>query len=172
MTPDTPPIAETPTAAPTVSAPAPTQHPTQDERIMAALSHVGILLPLTGLLLPVFIWLTQREKSPYVRFQAMQALVWHVVMIVYYFAAGACYACTAFSVFLYVPLIGSLPSNSDPSPLIVLPIFLPFLVVILLMLLGLVFLIFGLLAAILTLQGKDFRFPVIGARVEKFLAAK
>jgi len=139
---------------------------------MAALSHIGILLPLTGLLLPFFIWITQKDKSAYVRFQAMQALVWHLVMIVYYFAAGACYACTAFSVFLYVPLIGSLPANNDPSPLIVLPIFLPFLVVILLMLLGLVFLVVGIIAAILTLQGKDFKFPVVGARVEKFLEAK
>lgn len=47
--------------------------PTQDERIMAAVAHATVIWPTLGLLAPLVIWGTQREKSPFVGFQSIQA---------------------------------------------------------------------------------------------------
>ena len=37
--------------------------PTQDERVMAALSHLSVFIPLFGVIAPIVIWVTQKEKS-------------------------------------------------------------------------------------------------------------
>ncbi|MCK4491762.1 MAG: DUF4870 domain-containing protein [Candidatus Altiarchaeales archaeon] len=50
-----------------------------DDNLMAAISHIGILLG--GALIALFIWLTQRDKSYYVRIQAKQALMFQVSII-------------------------------------------------------------------------------------------
>jgi len=47
--------------------------PTQDERIMAAMAHATIIFSAVGLVGPLVIWGTQREKSPFLAFQALQA---------------------------------------------------------------------------------------------------
>lgn len=51
----------------------------KDENLMAAISHLGILLG--GTLIALFIWLTQRDKSDYVRIHAKQALMFQVSII-------------------------------------------------------------------------------------------
>lgn len=51
----------------------------KDEHLIAAISHLGILLG--GILIALFIWLTQRDKSEYVRIHAKQALMFQVSAI-------------------------------------------------------------------------------------------
>jgi len=46
---------------------------TQDERIMAAMAHATIIFSAVGLIGPLIIWGTQREKSEFLAFQALQA---------------------------------------------------------------------------------------------------
>lgn len=64
--------------------------PMQDERIMAALSHLAIVLPFMGVIAPTVIWVTQKDKSRFVAFQALQALVYQLVLIVAGFIVGIC----------------------------------------------------------------------------------
>ncbi len=149
-----------------------TSQPAQDERITAALAHIGIALPLTGLLLPVFIWLTQKDKSAFVRFQALQALAWHLALLALYFFGGGCYTCSAFGTFMFIPFMSSTPRGTDPSPLVMLPILAPILLMLFFIAVGGLIMIMGIVGAVLALQGKDFRYPIIGRRVEKFLATK
>jgi uncharacterized Tic20 family protein len=42
------------------------QAPVQDERILAALSHVSTILPMWGLIAAIVIWASQKDKSEYV----------------------------------------------------------------------------------------------------------
>jgi len=56
----------------------------QEERVLAGLAHGSVLLgPLTngvgGIVTTLVVWLIQRDKSAYVAFQALQALVYQVV---------------------------------------------------------------------------------------------
>ncbi|MCY7362824.1 MAG: DUF4870 domain-containing protein, partial [Ignavibacteria bacterium] len=43
-----------------------------DEKLLAMLSHLSVLLG--GILLPFIIWITQKDKSKFVRFHSLQAI--------------------------------------------------------------------------------------------------
>jgi uncharacterized Tic20 family protein len=58
---------------------APRSIPNQNDKIMAALAHISALLPLMGVIAPIVIWATQKDKSEYVAFQALQAVVYQLV---------------------------------------------------------------------------------------------
>lgn len=62
-----------------------------DERTMAALSHAaaGVFgLALIGILVPLIVYLAYQERSKYVRFHALQALVFQVVAAALVWAIG------------------------------------------------------------------------------------
>ncbi len=73
--------------------------PTQDERVMAALAHISAILPFMGVTPPIVIWVTQKGKSKYVAFQALQALAYQLSMIVVWFIGGGCYFCSLLTTF-------------------------------------------------------------------------
>ena len=51
----------------------------KDENLMAAIAHAGILITV---IVALIIWLTQKDKSKYVEFQAKQALVYQLIVAV------------------------------------------------------------------------------------------
>lgn len=51
--------------------------PTSDERLLAMLAHLSIFLG--GIILPIIIWATQKDKSKFVRFHSLQAIFFHIV---------------------------------------------------------------------------------------------
>ena len=60
---------------------------TQNERVLAALAHAGVLLgvftgSLGGIFVALVVWLAEKEKSAYVAYQALQALVYQIVTMV------------------------------------------------------------------------------------------
>ena len=141
--------------------------PTQDERVMAALSHASALIPVTGIIAPILIWMFQKDKSRYVAYQALQALAFQLVMIAAWFLGMGCYLCSTFSI--YFPLFFIQSNPADGILLSLLSIFLPFLVFGIILLGGIVFILYGLAGAVFTLQGKPFRYVIIGNRIERFL---
>jgi uncharacterized Tic20 family protein len=142
--------------------------PNQNDKIMAALGHISALLPLFGLIAPIIIWATQKEKSKYVSFQALQAIAYQLIMIFAYFLAMGCYMISFFSTFLTIPFA---EQGSDPSasPIFMIGFLIPFFIFGIIFIGGALFIIYGILGAIYTIQGKDFRYVFIGKRVEKFL---
>jgi len=145
------------------------QTPTQDERIMAALAHISALLPMMGVIAPIVIWVTQKEKSKYVAYQSIQAVAFQFSMILAWFAGMGCYMCSFFSIFLTIPFADSAESE---SPLFALGFIIPMLVLGLIMIGGLVFTVYGFIGAVMAFQGKPFRYAIIGSRVERFLQPK
>jgi uncharacterized Tic20 family protein len=146
--------------------------PSQDERIMAALAHVTTLVPFMGVIAPIVIWTTQREKSQYVAFQALQALAYQLTMILAWFVGMGCYMCSAFSIFLTVPFASAADQEQTVEPLFGLVFFIPFLVFGAILVGGIAFVIYGFVGAIMALQGKPFRYVLIGGRVERFMQKK
>ncbi len=144
---------ETPTPASSLS--------TQDERIIAALSHVSVLLPLTGILAPIIIWVTQKERSRFVAFQALQAIAFQLLIILIWFGGMACYMGSFFLTFSSV-MMNSGSAGGPP-----LAFFLPFVVMFGLIIAMGIFVIYGIVGAVLTFQGQDFRYILIGAWVER-----
>ncbi|MCX7977259.1 MAG: DUF4870 domain-containing protein, partial [Bellilinea sp.] len=60
-----------------------------DERWLAALAHAGILIPTLGFAVPLIVWITQREKSAFLRFQALQALTYQLLLAAVWVVLGA-----------------------------------------------------------------------------------
>lgn len=58
--------------------------PSSDERLMATLAHS------LGLLVDLIIWATQKDKSRFVRFQAMQAVAYDLAVGVLFVALVGC----------------------------------------------------------------------------------
>jgi len=142
--------------------------PNQNDKIMAALSHISALVPLMGLLAPIIIWTTQKEKSKYVSFQALQAIAYQLVMIFAYFIGMGCYMISFFATFLTIPFAGDGPSPSA-GPVGMLGFLIPFLVFGLMFIGGGLFILYGIIGAVFTIQGKNFRYFIIGDRVASFL---
>ncbi len=145
--------------------------PTQDERILAALAHVTAILPFTGLVAPIVIWVTQREKSAYVAFQSLQALAYQLTMILAWFLGMACYMCSCFAMFVSVPLAASASGGARTTtvpPIFAAGFLFPFVIFGALIIGGIVFTIYALVAAVRALQGKDFRYLIIGNRIEQY----
>jgi len=143
--------------------------PSPDERVMAALSHVSALLPLIGVIAPIVIWVTQREKSRYVAFQSLQALAYQLTMIIAWFLSMGCYMCSFFGTFLSLFVTEAAPISQSSDFLAILISVLPFLVIGVIFVFGIAFVIYGVIGAILAFQGKPFRYVIIGKRVERFM---
>ena len=131
-------------------------HASQDERLLAAVAHGAALLPFVGVIVPLYIWLTQQDWSKFVRFHAIQALIHQMVTPA---ATLAVYLLGIWG--LYGTLMGGLangPQGTLPSGMIALRCIL---VSIVLGGWGLTVTL-GLLGVSHTLAGRDFLYPLIG----------
>ena len=124
---------------------------------MAALSHTAMILPYIGIVVPLGIWISQRDKSNWLRFQALQALVFQVLQFV---------IMTLVACFL-IPLILSMMISTAENPdtifgsLFIIQL-LPFLFWALLILLG-------LFAGVMCAFGRDFHYPILGRILTRYL---
>ncbi len=138
---------------------------TQNDRIMAALAHTTAILPMMGVVAPIVIWVTQKDKSEYVGFQALQAIAYQLTMVLAWFVGMAFYFASFVATFISIPFGGS--SNSFP-----VFFFVPFVVMALMMLGMLAFVVYGLIAAVMVLQGREFQYVVIGSLLKRYLQKK
>jgi uncharacterized Tic20 family protein len=136
---------------------------------MAALSHASALLPMMGVIAPIVIWVTQKEKSKYVAFQSLQALAYQLSMILAWFVGMGCYMLSFFGTFFSIPFSSSSGSSESASPIFMLMFAIPFLVVGVMFIGGFIFVVYGIVGAIMVFQGKPFYYLIIGKRVEHFM---
>ena len=172
------------------------QSSTQDEKIMAAIGHATIIWPVVGIVAPLVVWATQREKSRFIAFQALQATVYHMTLILAGLVCGACYICsyvgilvggTAIRFAVLFPMPGAEASGADLPPESLIPMLLGLLLALLGLLGSIVFFVaffgltflgpaawaayigYGLYGAVANLRGKDFRYAILGSRLERYL---
>lgn len=135
----------------------------QDDRVLAALAHGSILLgPITngigGLVAALAVWLIQREKSRYVAFQALQALVYQVATFLVISISWCCWV-GAWLLLILPPVMANPGAYEDSPPagmwlglaLMIIPVGVWFLTM-----------LYGLVGAVQSLRGKDFRYAIIG----------
>ena len=144
------------------AAPAVSGSPSQDERVMAALSHGAIILSWVGMLVPLIIWITQKDKSRWVAYQALQAIAFQAVRMVGTFFWGACYMAAVFStVFTTIDS----PRTSSPLPMMAVPFgFLG-----LLGLFSFLFLAYAVAGVVMTAMGRDFHYIFIGDLIAGYM---
>jgi hypothetical protein len=144
--------------------------PAQNDKIMAALAHISALLPLMGVIAPIVIWATQKDKSEFVAFQALQAIAYQLLMILAWFIGMGCYMFSFFSMFLTIPFSGG-GGDVDPTttPLFMAGFFIPFIILGAMFIGGAIFVLYGIFGAVMTFQGKNFHYIVIGKRLARYL---
>jgi uncharacterized Tic20 family protein len=143
--------------------------PNQDERFMATLAHLSMLIPLMRFFGPIYLWATQRDKSRFITFHALQALAYQAVLMIVSVLVGTLF----YIVFLAVALalMPSYLSSPNESSFLLIPFIsflLPFAVVVLLSLVQIVIMAYSIVGAVLTMQGRPFRYLLLGRMVEKY----
>lgn len=134
-----------------------------EHRLLAALAHASAMVQGVGVLVGVLVYITQREKSRYAAFQALQAAVFQLINLGLIIAMWLIW--TAAITVGTIPLIRlaeSAPSDAPPAlfwwmmgsmmiPLVYM----------------LVVMAIGLWAGLRTWKGRDFRYPLIGPWLER-----
>jgi len=148
-----------------------TQHPlapTSDESLMAAISH------FFGLLVALIVWATQKDKSRFVRFQAIQAMTFDLFVSVVVFLMVGCVMVAIFGLLaLGIGDIAIFGNQGNPTAepfrtFIALMSAVPLLIACIFILIAGTIFVARLIATIQTFQGKDFHYPWLGARVERY----
>lgn len=134
---------------------------TSDERLLSLLCHLSSFLG--GIILPVIIWATQKDKSKFVRFHSLQAIFFHlsvaVVIIILVF------------LFLIIIFAGIGFSNLDKvNSSDNMPPFMIFFMIIFyggIFLFVIAFLAYSIYLAIKAFNGELIRIPVLGNIIYK-----
>ena len=138
---------------------------TTEERIWAVLSHLSALAVGIGIALPIVGWSDQRQKSKYVCFQSLQALgyqslgytVWALVTAI---------VTIILAIFLVTTLetAGDETGSSDRR----LSVWMTGFFIFMLSMLGIYMVLPGI-AVISCALGRDFRYPILGNRLARYL---
>ena len=131
--------------------------PSSEERLMAAIAHASVVVFGPGILVGVFIWLTQKEKAAYASNQGLQAAVFQLVgmilTMVMWVAWGIFYALT------WIPFVQNPELLEGPPP----PIFwIGMISMVVPLLVMLAWSLYGLWGALQVFRGRDFRYALIG----------
>ncbi len=132
-----------------------------NDRVLASLAHAGILLGLLtsglgGPIAALVIWLVKRDESPWVAFQALQALIYQLIGIAVAFVSMICWLVLWFA--SMIPLMASPGEPAGPPP----GFFLSFSLLCVPFFLSILWTLYGLWGALRAWQGEDFRYVVLG----------
>jgi uncharacterized Tic20 family protein len=143
--------------------------PTEDERVLAALSHASIVanvVNLAGMIATALIWTMQRDRSPYVRAHSLQALVYQgAVLLISIFLALFWVLCLVLSL-LPVILRPDLYRTSPPGYSVWIGVF----GAITLVGFWVAATVYGLYGAYQVYRGRPFHYPLVG-RLARFAPA-
>ena len=137
----------------------------QNDRIMAALAHISVIIPTVGVIAPIVIWATQKDRSRFVAFQALQATVYQLLMILFWFVGMGCYVA---AIFVTIPIAVVAENNYGSTVGAAFPV-IPFLVLGLVLLFAFAWVVYGIVAAVMVFQGKNFKYILIGNWLERYL---
>ncbi len=143
-----------------------------EDRWVASMGHFAVIILLWGSLAPIVSWALQGKRSAFLKFQSVQTVVYQLGTMFLYFAAGFFYI---FGLVVFIATIGfegevALDSSGGMIGAIV---FLVSLLIAMLILLAVPLLhILGQWAGYRVLKGDEYRYPIVGRLVERWVARK
>ncbi|GEM_PF-402512 len=145
---------------------------THEDRWVAAMGHFSVIIVLWGMLAPLTAWILQGKRSAWLKFQSVQAIAFHVCVLLLGLLGGALYF-FGFFVFIILTGFGESSSMSSSTGLVGLIVMLGSMLVALLILLVIpLFHIMGQWAGYRVLKGDDYRYPVIGKLVARVILSR
>ncbi len=134
----------------------------KEDRVVAAVGHSTAILLLWGIVVPLMAWITQKERSVRLKFQALQATIYQGLGTLAYFVFMAIYMFFIFGT-MAVFTLGSSPNNSQFNPLAGLLFFVPFLCfMFVFLILGPLYQLFAFIASVKVLRGGEYKYPILG----------
>jgi hypothetical protein len=158
------------TPPPPPAPPSNTGEPTSDDKLMAGLAHLSVFI--FPLIVPLIVWILQREKSPWAAFHGLQALFWHLLATVGSLLFFCCYMVALFGMFPLIALTESGNMSGDGTASLMAAFgsfFLIFGVLGVFGVLYLVYLVIAIIAAVQAFQGKTFRYPIVGGIAARYI---
>ncbi len=137
----------------------------QNERNLAALAHASVILPYLGAIVPTLILVTRKEKSMYLAFQTLQALLFQVSVMLIWVVGFVCYFVTFVGNIISLPFM--IKESGEISSINWMMAIVPLIMIALIILLGLAYIVYGIVGAVMAYQGKPFRYIVVGRWAER-----
>jgi uncharacterized Tic20 family protein len=134
-------------------------------RIVTAFAHFSFLIPGIGILVPVILWTFRKKHSKFVRNQTLQAMVFQLLQWIWI-------QLITLIVFFVVFINASISTASHLTPEVyssrMLTVFIVSSIVISIG--WFIYLIFGVIGAVVCLSGRNFRYPFLGRWIDQFVA--
>ena len=144
---------------------------------VASVCHATAILQLWGMIMPIIVWFAQKDRSARLKFQSMQAFVYQLIVMVAYIVSYVGF----FVAYIFgIAIFAASGIMSDPSQTTVTPAFeIVFIVIMALFMLFWLawiilypaYLITAAVASIRTLGGHDFKYPLLGKLILKWMPA-
>ena len=141
-----------------------TPDPDQNDRNLAGLAHASVIQLYLGVVVPIFIWTTLKDRRSYLAFQALQAMHHQVSIMVIWLVGFMCYFVTFLVNIHSLPFM--VPEGGEIDTLLWVVSFEPFLMIAVILLVGFAYIIYGIVGAIQVFHGKPFQNVVIGKWTE------
>lgn len=141
-----------------------------EERWVASMGHFSVILALWGLLAPLSAWILQGKHSAFLKFQSIQTIVFQAFVTLLYGLAGVFYVIGLVIVFAVIGLEGNPNLGSSAGMVVLILFFVTLLIAALIMLSVPFFHILGQYAGYRLLKGENYRYPLVGRLVERWLA--
>jgi uncharacterized Tic20 family protein len=147
-----------------------------EDNWVSGVCHSTAILQLWGIVTPLIVWFSQKERSMKLRFQALQAAIYQLTAFVAYMIGMVAYMAVFFIMMFGVLAFGG-PSTSPKSELspiagaIVIVFFAVMMIFWLLMTIATpIYFILAAAASILTIRGKNFKYPILGGIISRRIA--
>jgi uncharacterized Tic20 family protein len=141
-------------------------------RWVAATGHFSILIMLWGMLAPLTTWILYGKRSLFLKFQAIQTLVYQAGTTLLYFIGGFIYLFGFLVLIVGTGMIGEPNLNSSGGIFGIVVFGLSLLISFVLILIVPLLHILGQWAGYRVLKGDDYRYPLIGKLVERWSVNK
>jgi uncharacterized Tic20 family protein len=135
-----------------------------EERFAASMGHFAVIIPLWGLLAPVYLWISQGKNSAYLKFQSAQTTLYQVFVNLLIFGLTFISIVLGLVSILLFASFMDLGEWTAVAGMMVMILCLGFA--------GLIIPLFHILgqwAGLQVLRGRDFRYPLLGGWVAKWL---
>jgi uncharacterized Tic20 family protein len=139
--------------------------PSTEERVWAVLAHLSALAFGMGLLIPIVGWSDQRRKSNYAAFQALQALGYQSLGYTFWFIA---YLLMMVLFIIVLIVFGAVSGDNRAAVDVFMPIVMTGLFILIFASFG-IYLLLPVVAAIACALGRDFRYPLMGNWLARYL---
>lgn len=140
-----------------------------EDRWVTSMGHFAVIIMLWGLLVPATAWILQGKRNLFLKFQAAQTIMFQVGVLLLSFVSGVLYFGGSLF-FLFSMGISGEPDLNTPVGFIGIVVFLVSMLIIVFVVLLIPLLhIMGQWAGYRILKGDDYRYPILGRLVEKWI---